>query len=134
MELEFLREDFKQAYKNDPVLKKEVDDMFEYLENYFLDPKSKSDDNSVQTFITDYLSKFLGDEKINLPGFAHFIIANDSERERLNYIIQDQMKEDMSGPNITKALNFTSVLWMSQNVANNLENFIKNTFMKVFNN
>lgn len=40
----------------------------------------------------------------------------------------------MSGPNITKALNFTSVLWMSQNVANNLENFIKNTFMKVFNN
>lgn len=44
------------------------------------------------------------------------------------------MKEDMSGPNITKALNFTSVLWMSQNVANNLENFIKNTFMKVFNN
>lgn len=134
MELEFLREDFKQAYKNDPVLKKEVDDMFEYLENYFLDPKSKSDDNSVQTCITDYLSKFLGDEKINLPGFAHFIIANDSERERLNYIIQDQMKEDMSGPNITKALNFTSVLWLSQNVANNLENFIKNTFMKVFYN
>ena len=58
MELEFLREDFKQAYKNDPVLKKEVDDMFEYLENYFLDPKSKSDDNSVQTCITDYLSNF----------------------------------------------------------------------------
>ena len=80
MELEFLREDFKQAYKNDPVLKKEVDDMFEYLENYFLDPKSKSDDNSVQTFITDYLSKFLGDEKINLPGLIfdeNFYLVKD---------------------------------------------------------